>query len=363
MYGSTCRYAGRRNGGVCLSSIKHVVFSVRSSISGKEIARRIAVKITQSCCLSENGIINLLDGDLGCFYPRSNHWEVGGRPQCDKCGQKKQAADSGRKSLDTRHRRLDDRYLVFTVARRLHGDESRFSLSSDFHRILIWREQGSRNPPSNIIERDRYGGRGVLVWEASCLVVVQTFTSSTQVQIQRDPLFVTRFFFHMCVFFRGAMGLQFLFMDDNAPCHHTVAAEQLLRADAAAAHYLTTSNDSGASICAAKTNGQQCLNNSLTPSFSAWADAVKPAKQSGEIISATKDRMYLCWTHHRDVSPSVALRSMLLFQSRFFLSLDFSFSKCCSHYMSLRIGDLTVLNVLIWKAFVQSYIEKRASRP
>ncbi|GFV26747.1 hypothetical protein TNCV_2904211 [Trichonephila clavipes] len=26
---------------------------------------------------------------------------------------------------------------------------------------------------------------------------------------------------------RGAMGLQFLFMDDNAPYHHTVAAEQL----------------------------------------------------------------------------------------------------------------------------------------
>ncbi|GFV85586.1 transposable element Tcb1 transposase [Trichonephila clavipes] len=70
----------------------------------------------------------------------------------------------------------------FTVARRLHGgDESRFSLSSDSHRILIWRERGSRNHPSNIIERDR-----------------------------------------------GAMGLQFLFMDDNAPCHRTVAAEQLL---------------------------------------------------------------------------------------------------------------------------------------
>ncbi|GFX66212.1 transposable element Tc3 transposase [Trichonephila clavipes] len=26
---------------------------------------------------------------------------------------------------------------------------------------------------------------------------------------------------------RGAMGLQFLFMDDNVPCHRTVAAEQL----------------------------------------------------------------------------------------------------------------------------------------
>ncbi|GFT04463.1 transposable element Tcb1 transposase [Trichonephila clavipes] len=47
--------------------------------------------------------------------------------------------------------------------RILFTDESRFSLSSDYHRILIWRERGSRNHPSNIIERDRYGGRGVLV--------------------------------------------------------------------------------------------------------------------------------------------------------------------------------------------------------
>ncbi|GFX52510.1 transposable element Tcb2 transposase [Trichonephila clavipes] len=68
--------------------------------------------------------------------------------------------------------------------RVLFTDESRFSLSSDSHRILIWRERGSRNHPSNIIERDR-----------------------------------------------GAMGLQFLFMDDNAPCHCTVATEQLLESE------------------------------------------------------------------------------------------------------------------------------------
>ncbi|GFU76196.1 transposable element Tc1 transposase [Trichonephila clavipes] len=127
------------------------------------------------------------------------------------------------KSLDTRHRRLDDRYRVLpwpedcTVVVCLHDalygvpltpahrrrrslwcrehrnwrdnewgrvlftDESRFSLSSDSHRILI---RGSRNHPSNIIERDR-----------------------------------------------GAMGLQFLFMDDNAPGHRTVAAEQLLEGE------------------------------------------------------------------------------------------------------------------------------------
>ncbi|GFT01206.1 transposable element Tc3 transposase [Trichonephila clavipes] len=60
--------------------------------------------------------------------------------------------------------------------------------------------------------------------EASCLVVVQTFTSSTQVQ-STGPVIVTRFFSH------GAMGLQFLFLDDNAPCHRTVAAEQLLESE------------------------------------------------------------------------------------------------------------------------------------
>ncbi|GFX30926.1 transposable element Tcb1 transposase [Trichonephila clavipes] len=36
------------------------------------------------------------------------------------------------------------------------------SVCCDSHRILIWRKRESRNHPSNIIERDRYGGRGVL---------------------------------------------------------------------------------------------------------------------------------------------------------------------------------------------------------
>ncbi|GFT66864.1 transposable element Tc3 transposase [Trichonephila clavipes] len=121
--------------------------------------------------------------------------------------------------------------------RVLFTDESRFSLSSDSHRILIWRERGSRNPPSNIIERDRYGGRGFSFGEASCLVVVQTFTSSTQVQ-STGPVIVTRFFFHMCVFLEALWVCSSLFMDDNAPCHRTVAAEQLLESRRLAARTL-----------------------------------------------------------------------------------------------------------------------------
>ncbi|GFT47136.1 hypothetical protein TNCV_3747821 [Trichonephila clavipes] len=66
--------------------------------------------------------------------------------------------------------------------------------------------------------------------EASCLVVVQTFTSSTQVQ-PTGPVIVTRFFFHMYVFLEALWVCSSFFMDDNAPCHRTVAAEQLLESE------------------------------------------------------------------------------------------------------------------------------------
>ncbi|GFS76601.1 transposable element Tcb1 transposase [Trichonephila clavipes] len=181
------------------------------------------------------------------------------------------------KSLDTRHKRPISR---FTVARRLHAgglfarrpvrrvpltpahrrrrslwcrelrnwrdnewgrviftDESRFSLSSDSHRILIWRERGSRNHPSNIIERDRYGDRGVLVWGGIML------GSRTDLHIfDAGSVNGTRYCNEILLpyvrLFRGAMGLQFLFTDDNAPCHRTVAAEQLLESRRLAARTL-----------------------------------------------------------------------------------------------------------------------------
>ncbi|GFW72482.1 transposable element Tcb1 transposase [Trichonephila clavipes] len=145
-----------------------------------------------------------------------------------------------------RHRRLDDKYRVLpwpedcTVVVCLHDalyDESRFSLSSDSHRILIWRERGSRNHPSNIIERDRYGGRGVLVLGGIML------GSRTDLHIfDAGSVNGTRYCNEILLpyvrLFRGAMGLQFLFMDDNAPCHRTVAAEQLLESRRLAARTL-----------------------------------------------------------------------------------------------------------------------------
>ncbi|GFV25041.1 transposable element Tcb2 transposase [Trichonephila clavipes] len=121
--------------------------------------------------------------------------------------------------------------------RVLFTDKSRFSLSSDSHRILIWRERGSHNHPSNIIERDRYGGHGVLVWRGIML------GSRTDLHIF-DAVSVngTRYCNEILLpyvrLFRGTMSLQFLFMDDNAPYHRTVAAEQLLESRRLAARTL-----------------------------------------------------------------------------------------------------------------------------
>ncbi|GFW37482.1 transposable element Tcb1 transposase [Trichonephila clavipes] len=298
MYGSTCADMQVDVMGECLSSIKHVAGTTS-----------------------------------GDFYPRSNHWEVGGRPQCDKCGCRVRIAHSivsrlwkqfqttgtairgsevvvheephpqmtgtlsyrpeetgGRqreKSLDTRHRRQRERNRdtrptditfyrgqktarwwsvcttpctvctfnacpsekAFSVVpgtpelrdnewgRVLFTDESRFSLCSDSHRILIWRERGSRNYPSNIIERDRYGGRGVLVW-GGIMLGNRTDLHIFDAGSVNGTRYCNEILLPYVRLFRGAMGLQFLFMGDNAPCHRTVAAEQLLESRRLAARTL-----------------------------------------------------------------------------------------------------------------------------
>ncbi|GFW46117.1 transposable element Tcb2 transposase [Trichonephila clavipes] len=253
------------------------------------------------------------------LYPRSNHWEVGGRPQCDKCGcrfgiahsivsrlwRQFQTTGTAIRGFSSGRPRgttpADDRYIVlqarrnrrqtvgeiarhttqatgrpisrFTVARRLHGgglfarrpvrcipltpahrrrrsllclehrnwrdnewgrvlftDESRFSLSSDSHRILIWRgEEAAIIPRTSLKET----GMKVAVFsfgEASCLVVgtdLHIFDAGSV----NGTRYCNEILLPYVRLFRGAMGLQFLFMDDNAPCHRTVAAEQLLESE------------------------------------------------------------------------------------------------------------------------------------
>ncbi|GFW19536.1 transposable element Tcb2 transposase [Trichonephila clavipes] len=139
-----------------------------------------------------------------------------------------------RRSLWCRdHRNLRDNEW----GRVLFTDESRFSLSSDSHRILIWRARGSRNHPSNIIERDRYGGHGVLVWGGIMIgsrIDLHIFDAGSV----NGTRYCNEILLPYVRLFRGAMGLHFLFMHDNAPCHRKVVAEQLSESRCLAARTL-----------------------------------------------------------------------------------------------------------------------------
>ncbi|UYV73847.1 IKK1 [Cordylochernes scorpioides] len=50
--------------------------------------------------------------------------------------------------------------------RVVFSDESRFCLSSDSHRVRVWRRRGERSNPAAIVERPTVRQRGIMVWGA-----------------------------------------------------------------------------------------------------------------------------------------------------------------------------------------------------
>ncbi|GFX95064.1 transposable element Tcb1 transposase [Trichonephila clavipes] len=109
----------------------------------------------------------------------------------------------------------------------LFSDESRFSLSSDCRHQLIWREIGTACRPENIQEKDRYPTCSIMVWAGimingrTRLHVVANGTMTGQRYIDEVLLPHVRLF-------RGAVGDKFVFMDDNATCHRTLAVQDCL---------------------------------------------------------------------------------------------------------------------------------------
>ncbi|GFW48893.1 transposable element Tcb2 transposase [Trichonephila clavipes] len=106
-------------------------------------------------------------------------------------------------------------------------NESRFSLSSDCRSQLIWRKSGTAYRPKNIQEKDRYPTCSIMVWAGimingrTRLHVVANGTMTGQRYIDEVLLPHVRLF-------RGAVGDKFVFMDDNATCHRTLAVQDCL---------------------------------------------------------------------------------------------------------------------------------------
>ncbi|GFT32809.1 transposable element Tcb1 transposase [Trichonephila clavipes] len=109
------------------------------------------------------------------------------------------------------------------------SDESSFRLQSNSRQTLIWRAPGTRYHQENTIERHRYGGAGWLIWGKTILgsrtdMHVQSVTMTGH--IYRDVILEQ----HVRLF-RGAMGAEFLFMDDNARPHRANIVDECLQSE------------------------------------------------------------------------------------------------------------------------------------
>ncbi|GFY20939.1 transposable element Tcb1 transposase [Trichonephila clavipes] len=111
----------------------------------------------------------------------------------------------------------------------MFSDESRFSLQSDSRLTLIWTATGTRYHQENTIERHRYGGAGWLVWGGIILgsrtdLLVQSVTMTGY--IYRDVILEQ----HVRLF-RGAMGAEFLIMNENARPHRANIVDECLQSE------------------------------------------------------------------------------------------------------------------------------------
>ncbi|GFY35579.1 hypothetical protein TNCV_196791 [Trichonephila clavipes] len=81
----------------------------------------------------------------------------------------------------------------------LFSDESRFSLSSDCRRQLIWRESGTAYRPENIQEKDRYPTCSIMVW-AGIMINGRTRLHVVAIGTMTGQRYIDKFYFLMFVF-------------------------------------------------------------------------------------------------------------------------------------------------------------------
>lgn len=118
-------------------------------------------------------------------------------------------------------RRRDWQCVLFT-------DESRFCLDYHDGRRRVWRQSGERYVDCTVVEHDRYGGGSVMVWGGIC------YDGHTDLYVIRDGSLTAQRYrdeiLHPIVRpFAGAMGPDFVLMDDNARPHRARIVQEYLQ--------------------------------------------------------------------------------------------------------------------------------------
>ncbi|GBM19243.1 Chorion peroxidase [Araneus ventricosus] len=121
-------------------------------------------------------------------------------------------------------------WSMYQWATVLFTDESRFSLNTDSRRTFIRREQGTRYLPSNVREIDHYGGGGLMVRAGIMLdgrTPLHVFERGTVTGVKyRDEILEP-----YVRLFRGAVGPEFILMDDNARPHRGLLVDEFLKSE------------------------------------------------------------------------------------------------------------------------------------
>ena len=109
----------------------------------------------------------------------------------------------------------------------LFTDESRFTVESDSGRLLIWREENTNYHPVNIVERHSYRGGGILVWAGISIggrTDLHVFQGGTVTGVRYRDEILDQYVRP----YAGAIGKDFLLMDDNARPHRAFVVDEYL---------------------------------------------------------------------------------------------------------------------------------------
>ncbi|GFT93051.1 transposable element Tcb1 transposase [Trichonephila clavipes] len=242
--------AFQRNNRIVMAQRKHLDDFLRGRIIGRLEWGRTQLEVSEELEIAQSVNSRLWqrfqdDGNVSRCYstgrprvttPNEDRYltvtaKRNGRSTASDLSRQLSSATGTTVSRQTVYRRIGH---IVLYARRpcscvMFSDESRFSLQSDSRRTLIWRAPGTRYHQENTIERHSYGGAGWLVWGGIILgsrtgLHVQSVTMTGH--ICRDVILEQ----HVRLF-RGAMGAEFLFMDDNAHPHRANIVDECLQSE------------------------------------------------------------------------------------------------------------------------------------